>query len=223
MTSAAGSLDVHAAEHRGRQRSVVPPGHDDRRAGEQHPVVVGPGDRERAAGDVDAVRRSSAGGASTPSASGGRDHHRARAGAAGPGLAGAALVDPHRDVALAAADDELDVDPVRVDRRVVRAARRAASRRRRGVDEGRPRAGCPCRRGGPARTGRRPATSGLAEHLRRAHVGGDQVALDGQHLDAVAGGDRDREGRPAPRRRGAARRPGSRCRTSRRASRRLLR
>ena len=57
---------------------------------------------------------------SAPSARRGGDHHGAGAGAAGPGLAGAALVHPHRDVLLAAAHDELDVDAVGVGRRVVR-------------------------------------------------------------------------------------------------------
>ena len=37
---------------------------------------------------------------------------RNRAGAAGPGLARAALVHPHRDVPLSPAYDELDVDAV---------------------------------------------------------------------------------------------------------------
>ena len=64
----------------------------------------------------------------------------------------------HRDVPLAAAYDELDVDAVGVDRRVVARRRRAAARRRRASRRTRPRAGCPCRRGGPARCGRRPTT-----------------------------------------------------------------
>src|SRR4029077_2372 len=51
----------------------------------------------------------------------GRGHcRRARAGAARPGLARAALVDPHRDVIDPAAYDELDVDALGVQLRVVR-------------------------------------------------------------------------------------------------------
>ena len=115
-----GSGDVHAAGPRTCAQSVGrPPGHDDGRTGQQHPVVRGPGDREGAAGHVDAVGQVARRGPVAPSASGGGDHHRAGAGAAGPGLARAALVHPHRDVALALADHELDVDALRVQRLVV--------------------------------------------------------------------------------------------------------
>src|SRR5690349_9741871 len=85
------------------------------RTREQDAVVLGPGDGERAAGDVDAVRRTAGRVVEQ------RGDHRdgASAGAAGAGLARAALVDPHRDVVLAAAYDELDVDAVGIERVVV--------------------------------------------------------------------------------------------------------
>ena len=110
--------------HGGRttRRQVVARGHEHGRAGEQHPVVVGPGDGEASRRARRPVRHVLAGGVPRDQPVGQRrgDHHRARAGAAGPGLARAPLVDAHGDVPLAAAYDELDVDAVGVGRRVVR-------------------------------------------------------------------------------------------------------
>ena len=199
-----GRSGVLAAEAgaRSAQRSVIARRHDDRGTGEQHPVVGGPGDGERAARDVDAVGDVLTLPRRTVVVGDGRGHHhRAGAGAAGAGLAGAALVDPHRDVPVAAAYDELDVDAVGVDRGVVGRRLEAAGRRRRGSRRRRPRAGCPCRRGGPARCARRPRPSVSPSSFGRAHVDGDQVAVDGEGLDAVAGVDR---GSAPSRRRGRA-------------------
>src|SRR3954462_9167418 len=80
-------------------------GHDHGRTGEQHPVVGGPGDAQRAARYVDPVGHVRLVGSVAVGDRRG-DHGRTRAGAARPGLTRAALVDAHRDVAGPAAYDE---------------------------------------------------------------------------------------------------------------------
>ena len=175
----------------------------------------------RAAGHVDAVRRPARGRRRRAR----RDHHRAGAGAAGPGLPRAALVHAHRDVPLAPADDELDVDAVGVDRRRRSPAARAAGRRRRGRRRRRPRAGCPCRRAAPA-SDRSPTVTLVSPRTAgRAHVDGDRRRVAASKVSTLTPSrvaDRQRRG-------GvdalvvdqvAARTPGSRCRTSPRPSRR---
>ena len=144
---------------------MTPDGHDDGRAGEQHPVVGGPGDGEGAAGDVDAVGDVLAGGPRTVG-DGRGDHHRAGAGAAGAGLARAALVHAHRDVPLAAAYDELDVDAVGVDRRVVVGA--SSSGPASSSESTKATAcGLPMSTWRAAQVVAADADRGLAEHLRR--------------------------------------------------------
>src|SRR6478752_6965953 len=158
-------------------------------AGHQHPVVLGPHHVQRAAGDVHAVRRPA--GRVVGQRRG--DGHRARAGAARAGLPRPALVDAHRDVTLAAAHHELDVDTLGVDRVVV--LRRLDERARLGqvVDVGH---GVRVAHRDVERRPRPPHHRhlGLAQHLGRAHVGGVLVAGPVEDLHPGAGPDAHREG-----------------------------
>ena len=192
MTSALAPVMSMAADARTSYRVGRTPGHQHGRAAEQDPVGGRPGDREAAAGHVDAVGEV-VGGRTVHAVGGrGRDHHRTGTGAAGPGLPGAALVHPEGHVPRPAPGHELDVDAVRIGPRVVRRLRQQGARVVEGVDE-RDRVGV-----AHVDVGGRPGavTDGdlaLAPQPRAAHVDGDgAVVLEGQGLDAVAGADRHR-------------------------------
>ena len=170
-----GSCDVHGAELGRPQRSVRTPGHEHGRAGEQDPVVGGPGDREAAAGHVDAVGEVRGRRPSTPSATA-----AATITAQAPVPQDRVSPEPRSCTRMAtcrcaAPDDELDVDAVR-DRSPRRTP--AASSSGAGVvevvDERDRVRVAHVDVGRRARSGRRRATLRLAEHPRRAHVDGDR-------------------------------------------------
>ena len=149
--------------------------------------------------------------------------HRARARAAGQRLADAALVHPHRRAVARAAgrgDDELDVRPGR-EARAGRARARRSGRARPGRRPGRPGAGCHRSRPCPESPHRtvvprcRSCTGGggmSTATVRRRPARHDQAGR-------VRIGSRRPGGQPGVDA-GSGRRPGRRCRTSRRASRR---
>ena len=165
------------------QRSVRAPGDDHGRTGQEHVPGVVARDLELTAGYVDPP--------AARSVTGRRDGRGAGTGAARPGLAGAALVDAHRDVVGPAAYDELDVHAPGIELLVVR--RLLAQRPGLGqvVDHhDRVRVADVDMDRRPRPVGHRHL--GLAEDPRDAHVGGPDVAVAGHGLHAGARRDPDR-------------------------------
>ena len=191
-------------------------GDQHRRPGQQHRPGRQPGHGQPPAGHVDGPRVVQA----VPVGPGDRgDDRRAHAGAAGPGLPHAALVHPHRQRSRSAADDELDVLPVRQRRPHLRRPGQVerVERGQVGQLDHDVRVAHAHRGAGPAADGRR----GLQRH-RRAHLHGDVPGRRHLHGADARPGCRSPAcpARPARRRPGSARTPGCRCRTSRRPSRR---